>query len=259
LFLGAAAWRLLGSSSSDPTIYWWTTGLCYAGLAIAGPAWIAGCPLPTISKLLTALGLVAAVFSLALAEKRAFDADEFVLSSWRREGNRLTHDGLGLSVAALPGWRNGLQPVVLEGDQPSKRPHTRLGLGEKAVFLQLRHEPSGPTQAKRGSSIIIYGGPDTFDSLGGALKAVHAREAERAARPGVKILSHARVGQINGVEAISFEYQDPEGKKCTDVVFRSGSHLLTIALEVGDEADRRQLNDFLTTICVTGRSTDFDD
>ncbi len=254
LFVVWAAWDFLGPPSSSSTVYWWKLGLWTAGLAIAGPAWVAGSSFPTSWKVLMSAGWLAVVLSGAWSAESEFEADALVLQPWRVEGNRLIDDGLGLSVVPLPRWGIRKTVEIIGNGEASDGHRDRLCLGEKAIFLRLKR---GKGDGSNYSFIIVEGGPQRLRSFKGAVSYVRARQAAFAREPGVKITGPLQTGQIGGAEALQITWEDARGKRWTRIFFRSGSYLLTLTVKIADEADRRPINDFLKSIRVTGRDSSF--
>jgi hypothetical protein len=259
LFAAGAGWYLVAGPAISWSAHWWRVALCSVGLAIAGPGWITGSRLATSTKVLIAALVVVAVLGLTWAAERDFSADDQVLKPWRREGNHLVHDGLGLSVAFLPGWKINLQPKISDAVDSRETDRTRLWFGEEAVFLAMAHERPGPGEAHIGSSLMIRGGPETFGSLHQALVVAHNAERVFAEQPGATILSTTRIRDLHGMEVLMFEGSDPQGATWHHVFFRSGSYLLHLTICVADAADRGPIVGFLNSIRVNGRDTTLND
>jgi hypothetical protein len=256
MFVVGCGWYLVSGPSTSWAAHWARVGLCSAGLAVAGPAWIAGLHFSTSAKLLFAACLVSGVVGLTWSAERDFFADDQVLQPWRREGNRLVHDGLGLSVALLPGWNVNPQPVIANAAGDIEKGRTRLWFGESAVFLMMAHEQPVKDKSQIGSSLIIRGGPETFGSYRDAMARAHDAEEEFGRQEGAKILSPTRVQVIHGMDVLMFEGSNAQEATFHQVFFRSGSYLLHLEMWVVDRADRAEVMHFLNSIEVNGRNTD---
>ena len=202
--------------------------------------------------------LLTGILAVISVEKADFDADDGVLQSWRVEGNQIVQDGLGLSFNALPGWQMNSQPAVYKTILPTGSRHTRVWEGESAVFLQLNH-PVGPGASPRLSTVVLTGFPVRRGSIQDALFLVDKVEADFKRIPGLKVTAPRKLKEVNGVELLTCEFADPQQDTYQLVVFRSGSFYLTLVLRAADDADRRQLGEFLNSIHVTGRSTVLND
>jgi hypothetical protein len=256
LFCAAEAWTLLSAPSSSISEYWLKFGLRVAGLAIAGIGWISGSRLAPTEKMLVSLLIIATLGGMTWIEKLEFDADDSILEPWHPEGNRLVHDGLGLSVTPPAGWWVDSRPEILKGTADPTSRGKRLWRGESAKFLRMAHK-QGSSSAT--STIALVGGPAAYASLSDAVHAISVHANEYSARPGVKNVTQPQLMQLDGAGALVFAFRNGNGCTSHEVVFRSGSHILTLAVDVFDETDRDQINEFLRSIRITGRQTDFNE
>ncbi len=233
------------SPSTSDAFYWWKHSLSSLGLVIAGPAWVAGSNLSASVKYLLSAAVVGAIIFTASAAKVEYDVQESLLQPWRVEANRVVHDGLGVSIAALPGWSYNLQPRPLRDRGSSASRSTRLAMGEVAVFLQLTHKPNGSGNA--ASAIVLEGGPKLLDDQSFEEFAL-LREQMTAHRPNATILQHVHEGQLDGVPSLTYAYEDPNGRHLQEVLFRRGSCLLTLFTTAASEEDLKQVNQFRQSI-----------
>jgi hypothetical protein len=244
MFIAGTAWDLMSPSTTD-AFYWWKHSLSSLGLVIAGPAWVAGSNLSASVKYLVSAAVVAAVIFTASAAKVEYDVQQSLLQPWRVEANRCVHDGLGISLAALPGWSYNLQPRPLrESDSPASRP-SPLAMGEVAAFLQLTHKPN--ERGNAASVIVLEGGPKLLDDDSFEEFAL-LREQMTAHRPKARILQHVHQGQLDGVPSLTYAYEDPNGRHMQELMFRRGSCLLTLFTTAASEDDLKQVDEFRQSI-----------
>jgi len=256
VFIAAGAWYLCAGPASSSTAFWSQLILAAGGLAIAGPAWVVGSPLSPSSKWLTAILIFAGVFGVAWMSAREFEAETSVLEPWRIDGDRLVHDGLGLSLAIPPGWEVDWDPQIVKGSGTPASQSSRLWYGQKAVFLHLRHRK---TPDKPESTLILQGGSGTFSSFQQSLIQVLEGEQSFAAEPGARIRAHTRLSELNGMPVLMFEADDARGVTCSEIYFRSGSYLLNLVVMVADTADQGPLNECVNSVRVTGRANELTD
>lgn len=244
MFVAGTSWDLVSPSTSD-AFYWWKHALSSLGLVIAGPAWVAGSNLSASVKYLLSAAIVGAILFTGAAAKVEYDVQESLLQPWRVEANRVVHDGLGVSIAALPGWSYNLQPRPLRDSGSSASRSTGLAMGEVAVFLQLTHKPGGSGNA--ASAIVLEGGPSLLDDQS-LVQFALLREQMTAQRPNATILQHVQEGQLDGVPSLTYAYEDPDGRHLQEVIFRCGSCLLTLFTTAASDEDLKQVNEFLQSI-----------
>lgn len=251
MFVVGTSWDLVSPSTSD-AFYWWKHSLSSLGLVIAGPAWVAGSNLSASVKYLLSAAVVGAILFTTSAAKVEYEVQESLLQPWRVEANRVVHDGLGVSIAALPGWSYNLQPRPLRDRDSSTSRSTGLAMGEVAVFLQLTHTPNGSGNA--ASVIVLEGGPKLLDDQSVEEFAL-LREQMTAHRPNATILQHVHEGQLDGVPSLTFAYVDPNGRHLQEVIFRRGPCLLTLFTTAASEEDLKQVNEFRQSIHFIDRGT----
>jgi hypothetical protein len=251
MFVAGTAWDLVSPSTAD-AFYWWKHALSSLGLVIAGPAWVAGSNLSVSVKCLLSAAVVGAVIFTSAANKAEYEVQESLLQPWRVEANRVIHDGLGISTAALPGWSYNKQPRPLRDRGSSASGSTSLAMGDVAVFLQLTHKPNGSANAASG--IVLQGEVQLLDDQSFEEFAL-LREQMTARRPNATILQHVHEGKLDGVPSLTYAYQDPNGRQLQEVIFRRGSCVLTLFTTAASEEDSKRINEFLQSIRFIDPST----
>jgi hypothetical protein len=253
MFVIGASWDLLSPSTSD-AVFWWKVGLWSLGLAIAGPSWIVGSSLSAFTKFALSSVFVGAIVIAARTAMLQHEIQSSLLQPWRIESNRLVHDGLGMSVAALPGWTCNLQPRLIRNPASGIGPSTHLGTGELAVFLQLTHAQD--RSANFPSTILLEGGPEPMDDRS-LVQFALGREKMNAQRPGATLLQSTQEGKIDGVPSLMFAYEAPDGRRWQEVVFHSGPCTLTLFSNAASDADLQEIIEFVNSVRIQGREIGF--